>query len=181
MLDLSFGECLVVLSRFSSLIYQRNRSWIFCWSSQSDFWYKIGNGRSSSTKKTYFNIWWEVGYLHDSTQQKQLRIVCMYTMYIFYVEYCTFDSHCELTKHVTFANVVFFILQMANKILLSIFCISLVASVHSFVFSVEATKEECFYEVLAVNSPIGIMFQVVQGGFLDIDIEVIYLFSRKFL
>lgn len=96
----------------------------------------------------------------------------MYILYNCYVEYCIFHCQFEFDKTRSICQLYFSNILMANKIALSIFCISLIACVQSFVFNVEATKEECFFEVLAVNSPIGIMFQVIQGGFLDIDIEV---------
>eukprot|EP01116_Phalansterium_solitarium_P021867 TRINITY_DN6997_c0_g2_i1.p2 TRINITY_DN6997_c0_g2~~TRINITY_DN6997_c0_g2_i1.p2 ORF type:complete len:204 (+),score=59.51 TRINITY_DN6997_c0_g2_i1:155-766(+) len=41
-----------------------------------------------------------------------------------------------------------------------------------FSFNVDATTEECFYEDVQVGQTIGIMFQVTQGGFLDIDIQL---------
>jgi len=44
--------------------------------------------------------------------------------------------------------------------------------VNGFTFSVDATKEECFFETLQKGAPASIMFQVVQGGFLDVDIEI---------
>jgi len=44
--------------------------------------------------------------------------------------------------------------------------------VDAFTFQVDATKEECFYELLNTGEPVGLMFQVVQGGFLDIDVEI---------
>lgn len=42
----------------------------------------------------------------------------------------------------------------------------------AFQFGVEATAEECFFEQIEDRTPVSIMFQVIQGGFLDIDIQI---------
>jgi len=47
-----------------------------------------------------------------------------------------------------------------------------IGSSHGFSFSVDATTEECFYEDVQIVQTIGIMFQVTEGGFLDIDIQL---------
>lgn len=44
---------------------------------------------------------------------------------------------------------------------------------NAFSFNVDATREECFVEdIFFVGIPVSVMFQVTQGGFLDIDIRV---------
>jgi p24 family protein beta-1 len=42
----------------------------------------------------------------------------------------------------------------------------------AFTFGVDATTEECFFETIEDRTPVNIMFQVIEGGFLDIDIQI---------
>lgn len=60
--------------------------------------------------------------------------------------------------------------QLAAAISLVVLLYASAAS--AFSFNVDATTEECFYEDVQVGQTIGIMFQVTQGGFLDIDIQL---------
>jgi hypothetical protein len=48
-----------------------------------------------------------------------------------------------------------------------------IVAVEGFFFTVPATKEECFLEDLQVGTPVTFMFQVTEGGFLDVDIQVL--------
>jgi hypothetical protein len=48
----------------------------------------------------------------------------------------------------------------------------LIASINAISFTIPATKEECFYEDVALGDAILFMFQVTAGGFLDADIQV---------
>lgn len=48
----------------------------------------------------------------------------------------------------------------------------LIQSASAFTFGVDATREECFYEDVPVNTRVSVMFQVIQGGFLDVDVQV---------
>jgi len=41
--------------------------------------------------------------------------------------------------------------------------------VTAITFNVDAHQEECFYEEIPMGSPVAVMFQVIAGGFLDID------------
>ena len=56
-----------------------------------------------------------------------------------------------------------------SKVLL---LLTFVALCNCFVFSVEASKQECFYEHCEANSNIKMMFQVLEGGNMDIDFTV---------
>ena len=38
--------------------------------------------------------------------------------------------------------------------------------------SIDAHAEECFYERVNSGTKMGLMFEVAEGGFLDIDVEV---------
>jgi predicted RND superfamily exporter protein len=42
----------------------------------------------------------------------------------------------------------------------------------AFTITIDANKEECFFETVSQGDSIGIMYQVVSGGFLDIDLLV---------
>jgi len=42
----------------------------------------------------------------------------------------------------------------------------------SFSFNIDATREECFFEDVNAGVPVGLMFQVTQGGFLDVDVRI---------
>lgn len=61
---------------------------------------------------------------------------------------------------------------MHNKALIALL-LAFLASASAVVFSVSATEEECFYEDLPQGTPAVVMFQVIEGGFLDIDVSVL--------
>jgi hypothetical protein len=46
---------------------------------------------------------------------------------------------------------------------------ALLPSSQALTFTVEAHVEECFYEIIDVNVVLNVQYQVIQGGFLDID------------
>ncbi|ELR20662.1 copii-coated vesicle membrane protein P24, putative [Acanthamoeba castellanii str. Neff] len=41
-----------------------------------------------------------------------------------------------------------------------------------FTFEVEAHKVECFYESVPIGAPVNIRYQVIKGGFLDVDVNM---------
>jgi len=43
---------------------------------------------------------------------------------------------------------------------------------NAFSFDVGAKSEGCFYEIVEKDQPVGVMFQVIAGGFLDIDVRI---------
>lgn len=49
-------------------------------------------------------------------------------------------------------------------------CLSL--SIQSFTFDVDAHEEECFYEDLEIGALLTVEYQVIKGGFLDVDVNV---------
>lgn len=49
---------------------------------------------------------------------------------------------------------------------------ALVATVSGYFVSIDAHAEECFYERVNSGTKMGLMFEVAEGGFLDIDVEV---------
>lgn len=46
------------------------------------------------------------------------------------------------------------------------------STVSGYFVSVDAHAEECFYERVTSGTKMGLMFEVAEGGFLDIDVEV---------
>ena len=46
------------------------------------------------------------------------------------------------------------------------------SAINSYFVSIDAHDEECFYEVAKPNTVLGLMFEVAEGGFLDIDLKV---------
>jgi len=48
----------------------------------------------------------------------------------------------------------------------------LIGLTHAFSFDVGAKSEGCFYEVVEKDQPVGVLFQVIAGGFLDIDVRI---------
>lgn len=49
---------------------------------------------------------------------------------------------------------------------------ALCSSASGYFVSVDAHAEECFYERVNSGTKMGLMFEVAEGGFLDIDVEV---------
>lgn len=49
---------------------------------------------------------------------------------------------------------------------------ALCATASGYFVSVDAHAEECFYERVNSGTKMGLMFEVAEGGFLDIDVEV---------
>lgn len=48
----------------------------------------------------------------------------------------------------------------------------LTATASGYFVSIDAHAEECFYERVNSGTKMGLMFEVAEGGFLDIDVEV---------
>ncbi|MCI4392491.1 hypothetical protein PGIGA_G00146600 [Pangasianodon gigas] len=49
---------------------------------------------------------------------------------------------------------------------------ALCATASGYFVSVDAHAEECFYERVNSGTKMGLMFEVAEGGFLDIDVEI---------
>lgn len=50
--------------------------------------------------------------------------------------------------------------------------IGLLPSAQSYFVSLDAHAEECFYDRVNSGMKMGLTFEVVEGGFLDIDVKV---------
>uniref|UniRef100_A0A3Q2NQ59 Transmembrane p24 trafficking protein 2 n=1 Tax=Fundulus heteroclitus TaxID=8078 RepID=A0A3Q2NQ59_FUNHE len=48
----------------------------------------------------------------------------------------------------------------------------LTATASGYFVSIDAHAEECFYERVNSGTKMGLMFEVAEGGFLDIDVEI---------
>jgi len=49
---------------------------------------------------------------------------------------------------------------------------SLLTSVQSVFISIDAHAEECFFDKVTSGTKMSLMFEVAEGGFLDIDVKV---------
>ena len=43
---------------------------------------------------------------------------------------------------------------------------------HAYFIHIDAHAEECFYEKVTSGTKLSLMFEVAEGGFLDIDVKV---------
>ena len=59
----------------------------------------------------------------------------------------------------------------------------LVSSVQSYIMHIDAHAEECFFDKVTSGTKMSLMFEVAEGGFLDIDVQVesthVYMKSRS--
>lgn len=46
----------------------------------------------------------------------------------------------------------------------------------SFIITIDAHAEDCFFDRVSSGTKMSLMFEVAEGGFLDIDVKVIYNF-----
>ena len=59
----------------------------------------------------------------------------------------------------------------------------LLCSVHcawSYFVTVDAHSEECFFDKVSSGTKLGLTFEVVEGGFLDIDVKVRKVVNTKY-
>merc|ERR1711862_692610 len=58
-------------------------------------------------------------------------------------------------------------------LLLGLLCTaSIIEQTYGYMSVVEAHEEQCFYEEVPQGFPVNVMFQVISGGFLDIDLKI---------
>ncbi|XP_063043645.1 transmembrane emp24 domain-containing protein 2 isoform X1 [Engraulis encrasicolus] len=55
---------------------------------------------------------------------------------------------------------------------LIVILVTLSATASGYFVSIDAHAEECFYERVNSGTKMGLMFEVAEGGFLDIDVEI---------
>ena len=59
-------------------------------------------------------------------------------------------------------------------ILQSFFILALfVLKCNSFLITIDAHAEDCFFDRVSSGTKLSLMFEVAEGGFLDIDVKVI--------
>ena len=49
---------------------------------------------------------------------------------------------------------------------------TLIAPTHQYFITVDANSEDCFFDRVLAGTKLGLTFEVVEGGFLDIDVSV---------
>ena len=50
---------------------------------------------------------------------------------------------------------------------------SLLKPLHAFYLTIDAHAEECFFDRVTTGTKMGLTFEVIDGGFYDIDVNVI--------
>ena len=56
---------------------------------------------------------------------------------------------------------------------LSVLVIFFTSRVESYFITVDAHAEECFFDKVKSGTKMGLMFEVAEGGFLDIDVRIV--------
>ena len=56
---------------------------------------------------------------------------------------------------------------------LSVLVIFFFSRAHSYFITVDAHAEECFFDKVKSGTKMGLMFEVAEGGFLDIDVRIV--------
>lgn len=51
--------------------------------------------------------------------------------------------------------------------------VSLLKPLHAFYLTIDAHAEECFFDRVTTGTKMGLTFEVIDGGFYDIDVKVI--------
>ena len=57
--------------------------------------------------------------------------------------------------------------------MVSLLLVSLMSKVESYFITVDAHAEECFFDKVKSGTKMGLMFEVAEGGFLDIDVRIV--------
>lgn len=50
-----------------------------------------------------------------------------------------------------------------------------------YLINIDANEEQCFFDRVVSGTKMGLMFEVAEGGFLDIDVKVYYYLSINLL
>ena len=61
------------------------------------------------------------------------------------------------------------LLSILITTLISLFCLQFSAA---YFIHVDANAEECFFDKVSSGTKMSLMFEVAEGGFLDIDVKV---------
>lgn len=63
--------------------------------------------------------------------------------------------------------------MILGKCLSALLVVGLFASTEAYFLVIDAHAEECFFERVVSGTKMGLTFEVVEGGFLDIDVTII--------
>lgn len=61
--------------------------------------------------------------------------------------------------------------KFALLFLLFVICLS-ISNISGYFITVDANEETCFFDRITSSTKMGLMFEVAEGGFLDIDVKV---------
>uniref|UniRef100_A0A7E4VYJ7 GOLD domain-containing protein n=1 Tax=Panagrellus redivivus TaxID=6233 RepID=A0A7E4VYJ7_PANRE len=61
---------------------------------------------------------------------------------------------------------------MRGLVVSLIVLLALVVPVQSYFIAIDANEEKCFFERVTQGTKMGLMFEVAEGGFLDIDVKI---------
>ena len=67
-----------------------------------------------------------------------------------------------------------------NSLLCFACLVALLATAKAYFIAIDAHAEECFHDRVVSGTRMALTFEVAEGGFLDIDVKVIPLFSPNF-
>ena len=56
--------------------------------------------------------------------------------------------------------------------LFTIILMSLINGLNGYFLVIDAHAEECFFDKVTTGTKLGLTFEVVEGGFLDIDVKI---------
>lgn len=62
--------------------------------------------------------------------------------------------------------------MMARLHLVVVIAACIITAAHSYFIHIDASSEECFFETATTGTKMTITFEVSEGGFLDIDVNV---------
>ena len=87
-------------------------------------------------------------------------------------------SACGLPIIITIFDVFFIqIYHTIDMFLIATLFLTLLANSDAYFITVDAHAEECFFDKVSKGTNMGLTFEVAEGGFLDIDVEVRVLFK----
>jgi len=62
--------------------------------------------------------------------------------------------------------------QGQNLLILFLTCLNFIRYTHSYYITVDARDEQCFFDKVKTGTKLGLIFEVVEGGALDIDVRI---------
>ncbi len=57
-------------------------------------------------------------------------------------------------------------------LLITLSCVVFLGSVDCYIVHIDAHAEECYFDKVTSGTKMSLMFEVAEGGFLDIDVQV---------